>query len=34
MSRDEMEIEYNYKMKEKVVQEEEEAWGKLCSKLV
>ena len=34
MSRDKMEREYDYKMKEKVVQEEEESWGKLCSKLV
>ena len=29
-----MEREYDYKMKEKVVQEEEESWVKLCSKLV
>ena len=34
MSRDEMEKQYNYKMKEKVVQEEEESWGRLCSKFV
>ena len=33
ISRDEMEREYDYKMKEKV-QEEEELWAKLCSKLV
>ena len=29
-----MEKHYDYKMKEKVVQEEEESWGRLCSKLV
>ena len=34
MSKEEMEAEYNYGVKEKVVQEEEESWGKLCSKLV
>ena len=34
MSRDEMQKRYNYQMKEKVVQEEEESWGRLCSKLV
>ena len=34
MSRDKMEKHYDYKMKEKVVQEEEKSWGRLCSKLV
>ena len=34
MSRDEMQKHYDYKMKEKVLQEEEESWGRLCSKLV
>ena len=34
MSRDKMEREYDCKMKEKVEQEEEESWGKLCSKLL
>ena len=34
MSKEEMEAEYYYEVKEKVVQEEEESWGKLCSKLV
>ena len=34
MSKEEMEAEYDYEVKEKVVQEEEESWGKLCSKLV
>ena len=34
MSRDEMEREYDYELEEKVVLEEEESWGKLCSKLV
>ena len=34
MSKEEMEAEYDYEKKDKVVQEEEESWGKLCSKLV
>ena len=34
MSPDEMQKKYDYQMKEKVVQEEEESWGRLCSKLV
>ena len=34
MSKEEMEAEYDYEVKEKVVQEEEKSWGKLCSKLV
>ena len=34
MSKDEMEAEYDYQEKAKVVQEEEDSWGKLCSKLV
>ena len=34
MSKEEMEAEYDYEVKEKVVQDEEESWGKLCSKLV
>ena len=34
MSKEEMEAEYDYQEKAKVVQEEEESWGKLCSKLV
>ena len=34
MSKEEMAKHYDYQMKEKVVQEEEASWGKLCSKLV
>ena len=34
MSKEEMEVEYDYEEKAKVVQEEEESWAKLCSKLV
>ena len=34
MSQDEMEKKYDYEMKEKVVLEEEESWGRLCTKLV
>ena len=34
MSKEEMEAEFDYEKKDKVVQEEEESWGKLCSKLV
>ena len=34
MSPDDMQKKYDYQMKEKVVQEEEELWGRLCSKLV
>ena len=34
MSQDKMEKKYDYEMKEKVVLEEEESWGRLCTKLV
>ena len=34
MSQDEMEKKYDYEMKEKVVLEEEESCGRLCTKLV
>ena len=34
MSPDDMEKKYDYQMKEKVVQEEEESWERLCTKLV
>ena len=34
MSKEEMAKQYDYKIKEKVVLEEEASWGKLCSKLV
>ena len=34
MSKEEMAKHYDYEMKEKVVQEEEASWEKLCSKLV
>ena len=34
MSKEEMEAEYDYKEKANIVQEEEESWAKLCSKLV
>ena len=34
MLKEEMEAEYDYEEKAKVVQEEEESWGKLCSKMV
>ena len=34
MSKDEMEKEHDYQMREKVALEEEASWAKLCSKLV
>ena len=34
MSQDKMEKKHDYKMKEKVVLEEEESWGRLCTNLV
>ena len=34
MSQDKMEKKYDYQMKEKVVLEEEESWGRLCTMLV
>ena len=34
MSKEQMAKHYDYKMKGKVVLEEEASWGKLCSKLV
>ena len=34
LSPDEMQKKYDYQMKEKVVQEEKQSWGRLCSKLV
>ena len=34
MSQDKMEKKYDYKMKEKVVLEEKNSWGRLCTKLV
>ena len=34
MSKDEMEKEHDYQMREKVALEEEASWLKLCSKLV
>ena len=32
--KEEKEAQYDYEEKDKVVQEEEESWQKLCSKLV
>ena len=34
MSKEEMEKEYDYQMRDKVALEEEASWAKLCSKLV
>ena len=34
MSQEDMEKNYDYELKEKVVMEEEESWGRLCTKLV
>ena len=34
MSKDEMEKEHDYQMREKVALKEEASWAKLCSKLV
>ena len=34
MSKEEMEKEHDYQMREKVALEEEASWAKLCSKLV
>ena len=34
MSKDDMKKSYDYDMKVKVVLEEEESWGRLCTKLV
>ena len=34
MSKEDMEKNYDYELKEKVVLEEEESWGRLCTKLV
>ena len=34
VSKEDMEKNYDYGLKEKVVQEEEASWGRLCTKLV